>query len=342
MIADNLKLRPALNLQLFGEEPTETPEAPVEPAEPQPQAAQEPEVPSYESLTDFLKQYEVDEVPVIPQEPSEEVIPTETPPEGQTVEEQMILGKFKTQDDLVNAYKEAERRISEYGQDGSKARQELEQLRGQVSQLQRFLTQQRYQQSQVQPSPEEIQKKNQEWLDKFYENPHEALNEVVNQRVREVVGPIQRDYQYQQHQRRFQQQVEEARQKYPDFDDLQPVMHQIVQEQGQYITSLPNAVEVVYSMARLKNPQQSPQVQQTPESVLQNEEFRKQVLQDESIRKEILAQYAQEVKNRQTAPVMGNQHGEPASTPPQEITTTKDAKKASLSYFQRLAGRGTQ
>ncbi len=324
-----------IDLQLFGEEPTETSDAPVEPVESQPQATQEEE-PTYESLAEFLEQYESDE-PMV-EEPTE--MPEEAP-EGKTAEEQMILGKFKTQEDLVDAYQEAERRISAYGQDGAKARQDLEQLRGQVSQLQSFLTQQRYRQAQqpqqFQPTEEEIAEQNQKWLDKFYEDPLNALNEEVEKRVKKAVEPMQRDYQVQQAQRRYQQQVEEARQKYPDFDDLQPQMQDIVKEQGQYIASLPNAVEAIYGMAKARVPQSQPQ---DTESLLQNEEVRQRILKDEGIKKAILQQYAQEVKQKQPPPVMGKQSGEPASAPPEQIYSTKDAKKASLSFFQRFAGGG--
>jgi len=339
MIADNLQ-RPAMNLQLFGEEPEST-EAPVEqPVEPEPQQAQETEEPTYDSLQDFLQTYQSEEE--VPTESTgEEPVQEEAPVEQKTVEEQKILGKFDTQEDLIEAYQQAEKRISEYGQDGARARQELEQLRGQVSQLQQFLYQQR-QPQQPQPTAEEIEAKKQEWLDRFYENPQQALDEEINRRVRQHVEPIQRERQIEQSTKRFQQQVEEAKQRYPDFDDLQPQMQEIINEQGQYLAALPNAVEVVYGMAKARNPQQQTSQPQNTEDILQNNEVRQRILQDPSIKQEILKQYAQEVKQKQPPPVLGDQHGEPVASPPEEIKSTKDAKKATMNFFQRMAGGGSK
>jgi hypothetical protein len=316
-MADNLN-RPAMDLQLFAEGEVVEPAPEETPAESSPQ-----DKPQYGSLSEFISQHfeEPQDKPI-----EQETTPAESP---QTTEEKLILGKFKSQDDLVQAYQEAERKISTYGQDTSKARQELEQLRGQVWQLQQYL-----QKPQTpQPTAEELQAKNQEWLDKFYENPMDALEEVIQSRVQKIVEPIQKDYQLQQYTRQYQAQIEQARQKYADFDTLQPVMQEVIQEQGQHLAGLPNAVEVIYSIA--KGRAAAPI---NHDQLLQDENFRSKILQNEEIRKAILTQIAQVTKDKQPPVVLGPQQGEPPIMAPEEIKTSKDAKKASISYFKRILG----
>ena len=376
MNADNLR-RPAMNLQLFnegGEAPTEPQGQPQQTVQPDPQPAQTTE-PEYKNLNDFLKAYaggdeaqpaqestESQDVPEdIPNDVADALLGEleqsgEAPVEQKTAEEQMILGKFKTQEDLVEAYKQAEKRISEYGQDHSRARQDMDQLRHQVYRLQNFLAQQRSQPQQPQMTEEQVEQAKQKFLDQFYENPTGTIEQMVQQRVQEqlkrTVEPIQRDYQMQQQTRMYQDQVNQAREKYPDFDELQPVMEEIIREKGQYLAAMPSAVEAVYGLAKARTQTTQPNVQpQTQEpvqeqsqssGVIQDPEMRQAILQDPSIRKEILKQYAEEVRSKRPPQVLGEQPGQPPSAEPQEIRTTKDAKKASLSFFERFTKGATQ
>ncbi len=377
MTADNLQ-RPAMNLQLFnegGDQTTEPQSDPQQTVQPDPQPAQTTE-PQYNSLNDFLKAYSGGDNPQPESDPveqpqpaveSDEPIPDdvaeallteieqtgEAPTEQKTAEEQMILGKFKTQEDLIEAYKQAEKKISEYGQDHSRARQDMDQLRHQVYRLQNFLAQQRSQPKQPEMTDEQREQMKQKFLDQFYENPTGTIEQMVQRRVndqlRRTVEPIQRDFQMQQQTRMYQDQIDQARAKYPDFDDYQTVMQQIVKERGKYIAHMPDAVDVIYELAKSRGsrPTAQPQPQQpesTPQSThnVQDPQVRQAILQDPSIRKEILRQYAEEVKAKRPAQVLGNQPGQPAATPPEEIRTTKDAKKASLSFFERFTKGATQ
>lgn len=297
-----------MNLQLFGDAP---------------EAAQQPEAaPQDESVVEFFNQL-TEEPQDGPQGPVEAGAEPPVEPEP----EPLIMGKFKTQEDLEQAYREAERRISQYGQQFSQNQQQMEQMQAQLQQFQQFM--QRFQEPQQ--SPEEVQERNQKWLDKFYESPIEALSEVVLQNVQQVVAPLSQKIQYQENVNRYSQQVTEARQKYPDFDNFMPQMQEIIKEQGAYLSGLPNSVEVVYNMAKA-------QTIKSPDDYLKDEAFRQKLLQDETIRNEILKQYAQTVKDGQPPVVLSNQHGEPPLAEPMEIKSTQDAKKATLSFFQRMAG----
>lgn len=288
-----------MNLQLFGDE------------------AQQQDAAPQESVVDFLSHTQ--------DEPQETVVEPLVEPDA----EPLIMGKFKSQDDLEQAYKEAEKRISQYGQQFSQNQQQIEQMQNQLQLLQQFV--QRFQEPQPQISPEEVHEKNQKWLDNFYENPIEALNEVVSRSVMQAITPLSQKIQYQENVDRYNQQVSMARQKYPDFDNYMEQMQEIVKRQGQYLAALPNSVEVIYNMAKA-------QTIKSPDDYLKDEAFRQKLLQDETIRNEILKQYAQTVKDGQPPVVLSNQHGEPPLAEPMEIKSTQDAKKATLSFFQRMAG----
>ncbi len=293
-------------------------------------AQQQDAAPQDGTVVEFFDQLS-DEPQGEPQGEPQEPVDAGAEPPGEPKSEPLIMGKFKTQEDLEQAYREAEKRISQYGQQFSQNQQQMGQMQAQLQSLQQFV--QRFQEPQQ--SPEEVQERNQKWLDKFYESPMEALNEVVSQSVVQAVTPLNQKIQYQESVSRYSQQVTEARQKYPDFDSFMPQMQEIIREQGAYLANLPNSVDVIYNMAKA-------QTIKSPEDYLKDEAFRQKLLQDETIRNEILKQYAQTVKDGQPPVVLSNQHGEPPSVEPMEIKSTQDAKKATLSFFQRMAGGNKQ
>ena len=296
---------PAMDLQFFAEEEAVEPQEEAQPS----------------SLSDFLERSS-----------SSEEVPVENEGESETQEpqeEELILGKFKSQDDLAQAYQQAQRKISEYGQQQSQGQKALEEMRGQLRQLQdHFLKRQPEEQK---PSAEDLEKQREEWLDKFHEAPIETIEQEIKRRVGEAVSPIQQKLQYQEQVSQYQQQVEEIRKNNSDFDDYLPQMSEIIQKQGQHLANMPNAVEVAYNMAKAQS-------MGKPEDLLQDQNFRQKIMQNEGIRNEILKNYAQGVQEKQPPVVIGNQHGEVPSTPPDELKTTQDAKKATVNFFQRMMG----
>ena len=123
------------------------------------------------------------------------------PPEGQQGEgqEQLILGKFKSQDDLVKAYQAAEKRMGQM-------RNEMGQLRSQPQHAQQQQTQgQQGQQAQqqdqeIQWTPEQWQAFNQNFQQEFTKNPGQAIWQMVNDAITQVVNPLYQTVQGQQQQ----------------------------------------------------------------------------------------------------------------------------------------------
>lgn len=230
------------------------------------------------------------------------------------------------------------------GDEKHQTQQQLQQTQQQLQQMQGYIQymmgiqQQQTRQAQPQLSPEEIQKKNEEWLNRFYENPMEALNEVVQARVTQAIQPLQQQQQYRDNLDQYNRQVQEAKGKYPDFDTLLPEMENIIKEQGQYLANMPNAVDNVYHLAKARKLQGTA----TPDQMLQDPNIRQKILQDETIRNEILKSYAQGVRDRQPPVTIGSQPGEPPAAPPGEMKTSQDTRKAVTSYFSRFLGGGNK
>lgn len=324
-----------MNLQMFGDgesqgEPQGEPQA-VNSAAQQTSSAQQDQ---RESIVDFFNKFLQEGNSAGDQNNSPEGNPPVEPSTPEPESEPLILGKFKSQADLEKAYVEAEKRISQYGQQFSQNQRQIEQMQAQLYQLQQFV--QRLQEpQQPQLTPEEIQERNQQWLDKFYEDPLGMLNDVINASIQQAINPLANKIQFKERVDYYSQQVLAAKAKYPDFDDYRPQMEAIIKEQGQYLAGLPNAVEVIYNMAKAQSAK-------SPDDYLQDEEFRKKILVDESIRNEILKQYAQQVASGQPPVVLGKQQGEIPAVEPVEIKNTQDAKKASIAFFQRILGGGSK
>lgn len=124
------------------------------------------------------------------------------PPEGQQGQgqEQLILGKFKSQDDLVKAYQAAEKRLGQMRNEMGQLRVQPQQ-QSQQQQVQGQQGQQSQQQEQeVQWTPEQWQAFNQHFNQEFTKNPGQAIWQLVNDAVSQVVNPLYQTVQGQQQQ----------------------------------------------------------------------------------------------------------------------------------------------
>ena len=254
-------------------------------------------------------------------------------PNGQL--ESQIPDKFRGQngelntDGLLKSYQFAEKKIAEQGQQLTQfqdVQRQLQEMRG--------LLEQQNQPPQQEITSEQIAQMNEEWRDSFYEDPMAAVTGLVNNIVSPIVQPIAQQREYEQQVNHWNQQLQLTAQANPDFHDLLPAMQEIVSQQGEALTSLPNAVEVVYSMAKARQAK-------SPDQLMQDQGFRQRIMQDESIRQEIIKSYGTQIRQNQPPVVIGGQPaGQPPATPPNEIKSTSEAKRAAMGYFSRILGGG--
>ncbi len=337
-MTDNLKMtdnpimgpvvRPGMNLQLFNEE------GEAAPVRESLQSFFEREI-GGAAETDPPADPPADPYNVPSEEPGAE--PPVEPVEEPGIPQYEIPEKFagKTPEEVAKAYVELETLLGKHGVEKQQMQQQLRQMQQYV---QYMAHQQRQQTRQTQPqlTPEEVQTKNEEWLNWFYKDPISALETVVQQRVSQVVQPLQQQVKYREHVEHYQQQVQQARGKWADFDQLMPVMREIIREQGAHLSNSPRAVETIYHIAKGRTAQEMQP--QNPQQLVKDPKMREMFLNDESIKNEILKKYAQSVKEKQPPVTIGSQPGEIPAAPPEEIKSTKDAKKASISFFERWRG----
>lgn len=163
----------------------------------------------------------------------------------------------------------------------------------------------------------------------------EGLLNKALQPVMQQIQPVVKHHQQEIQTQSFAQQINDFALKNPDVHDVLPVVKNFFDSNpalGDAVASLPNAIEVAYSLGKAITPK-------TPEQLLQEQGFREKVMNDESIRQEMLKNYATAVKQGQPPVVIGNQPGaQPPAAAPIEVKTASEAKKAAIGFFQRFLG----
>lgn len=267
----------------------------------------------------------------------------EQPPSQQPQEEVLTFG-----DREIKAYgddvRELHRDYTQLNQTVQSQSQELEQARQLLAQYQTVMQhQQPLQQPEVQQQPTidtvRMQQLHEEYQERMYENKFEAdkwwneqpevqemerqrIETLVQQRVNEVVGPIQQE-------RVINQQVSEAKTRYEDFDDFTDTMQTLLQENPQ-LAELPNAIDNLYFMAKGRAAQTAPQ----PEQLLNDPSFQQQIIQNEQIRNMVLQNYQQIKTQSQPPVVMAQQVSQtPTSLGEKRPRTLAEATKAAMKFL---------
>ena len=254
-----------------------------------------------------------------------------------------IPDKFKMPDGSVNmdafvkSYIFAEKKISEQGE-------EIRTLRTQPPAQGTPLEQSQPEQSSQAPAQltkEELDKVKEQWFDKFYDNPQEALADLLSGVVEKTVNPllapiapVVQDFSTRQQTALWAKEAEKVAEKYSDFDTFADAMTTIIGSmKPQEFAALPNPMETVYLMAKGSAP-----VTPTPklEDSLKDPEFVKSLATNPEIRKAVLTTYANNVNGERKPNVIGaGSGGVPPAAPPQEIRTVNDATRASREFFSK-------
>jgi hypothetical protein len=119
---------------------------------------------------------------------------------NQQQEEQLILGKFKSQEDLARAYQEAQSRLGQMGN-------ELGQLRQQV-QLQQPQQQQEPQQEEAEWTEEDWQNYDNQFMQEFAQNPGQTVYGLVTDLMEQYLAPIYEHFQAQEQEQVASQAIE--------------------------------------------------------------------------------------------------------------------------------------
>jgi hypothetical protein len=186
--------------------------------------------------------------------------------EGEPLQGEPLLGKFKSVDDLVKSYQELERKLGSRDEEKEQLRQQLYMLQGYLQALPQM--------GQQQPTPEQQQAKDEydELLAEFeqlYPGLTKAMirqqEKLMSERLQQIeqkfgqaVAPVQQ-FMMQEH---FNRQALELAAKYPDFKDYAQDMMQIYQTQPM-LAAMPDGMETAYQMAKARHVVAASQTAQT-------------------------------------------------------------------------------
>jgi hypothetical protein len=289
-----------------------------------------------EELYDRFNGANATDTPVVP-----EVAPAVTPEvvtDVPVVPTPDIPAKFKNPDGTLNteallqSYKNLEPKLSEYGTTIKSLNDRLSaapQPAPQVPQTPETP------QSQPQATQEQVDAMKEKFMDDFYERGPVALMElfapmmenVINQKVMPQIQPYIQREEHSQKVDAWTTQVEQVKSSNPDFEQYKDTMIQILDEpvmsngqqvlgedgqpmsMGEYLSGMPNAVEVAYNLAKGRQASSM----KTPEQLLSDPNFLSQAAQHPEIRKMILTQHVQNIQSGQPPTVISSQ---PAGSPP--------------------------
>lgn len=229
---------------------------------------------------------------------------------------------------LKDVYKDYTNLNSTY----TKTNQELAEMRGRAQALEQMVQQLQSQpQAQPQapqgPSAEDLELAKENFMNKFYDDPMNAILEMVNQGVAPVIEPITKE-------REYQQQVQSLQAKHSDFQEVVPYMEQLLSSQPQVAGF---GLETVYWMAKGQRPSASPAP--TMDQLLTDPSFVEQILQNPNIKQRVQAAYLQDKQAINTPVVMANHAGGVATSIPEaKPKTMRESSKLAMSYFNRPKG----
>ena len=207
--------------------------------------------------------------------------------------------------------------------------------------------------SQAQPQerqPETLEQSEQQedfnadqWFEKFYENPKEALQELFQGTVTDALSPqlqklepVVNYFEQQQERAYWESKVNEVRDRYSDFENYRKEAAEILRQQPAEFLNLPNAVEAAYLMAKAEVLDAEKASQPKIEDMLKDPSFLQELSKNSELQKIVLKTYSEEINKEPKPTMIGSHPGSAApATPPPEIRSTKDATRAMMAFMAR-------
>lgn len=257
--------------------------------------------------------------------------PNQAPPDANA----LILGKFKSPEELANAYANLEAM-------NTKTRQELAQQAQQSQATQAAMDQMKQQMNNV-VNPQQAQQNqstpeqdNEKFMNNFYENPTQSIQQMVQQMIEKSVmpqlQPMQQQYQQQQQKAQWDNAVSQFAQNTPDLEQFKSAMANVLQKDPT-LNNHPDpmqALNIAYNMAK-------GQQYQDPNTLLQNQDFvNNNIMNNQDIKNQIIQQYLQDMKQNNQAPVVisGQANGATPVVPENKPQNMQEAKAMAMKLMQ--------
>ena len=279
--------------------PVETPNGATMPADPSQPPMQEPEQPSGEPGTPGPQQ-------------------------------ELIGGKFKSVDDLLNAYTNIESFATKKAQEAAQYKAMAEQIQNQQSQFQDPAPEQ--------TSPEEVDPlEDEEALSELlYSDPVRVIKMIKESAIREAQSTVQplleREAQAQK-QAEWQERVDNFAAEHPDLDRWSESMARVIMENPE-LRDHPKGLELAYQAAKGQNYAEPPD----PTTYLQDQDFVKNnIIGNEEIKNQIIQQYLTELQNGGQPLSIGQSQagGSTPMTPPKRPASIEEAGEMALSWMNK-------
>lgn len=279
--------------------PVETPNGATMPADPSQPPMQEPEQPSGEPGTPGPQQ-------------------------------ELIGGKFKSVDDLLNAYTNIESFATRKAQEAAQYKAMAEQIQNQQSQFQDPAPEQ--------TSPEEVDPlEDEEALSELlYSDPVRVIKMIKESAIREAQSTVQplleREAQAQK-QAEWQERVDSFAVDHPDLDRWSESMARIIMENPE-LRDHPKGLELAYHAAKGQHYAEPPD----PTIYLQDQDFVKNnIIGNEEIKNQIIQQYLTELQNGGQPLSIGQSQagGSTPMTPPKRPASIEEAGEMALSWMNK-------
>lgn len=267
--------------------------------------------------------------PVQGTDPTQELQPSGEPGTPGPQQE-LIGGKFKSVDDLLNAYTNIESFATKKAQEAAQYKAMAEQIQNQQSQFQDPAPEQ--------TSPEEVDPlEDEEALSELlYSDPVKVIKMIKESAIREAQSTVQplleREAQAQK-QAEWQERVDSFAAEHPDLDRWSESMARVIMENPE-LRDHPKGLELAYHAAKGQHYAEPPD----PTIYLQDQDFVKNnIIGNEEIKNQIIQQYLTELQNGGQPLSIGQSQagGSTPMTPPKRPASIEEAGEMALSWMNK-------
>lgn len=265
------------------------------------------------------------------------------PQEGQSQQPEqppeLILGKFKSMDEVLKSYKNQEAALTRAFMDKANLAREKTALEEKLQELETKVNQptipqpaQQFQQPQPQQAPEpEINPE--EFLEAFYKNPIGSLKKIVEDTTKSVTekvkadmqakyDPIRTEIQQQKVQRHWYNAYSEFATNTPDFEQYLDAMQEFMSATGMGNETDPEKIgqniKFAYQYAKGANPTTPDTTPSNLDDLLKDEAFIAKLMENSEIKQKIINQHMQTIQQNRPPQGISTPGGmAPAAPPPQ-------------------------
>lgn len=284
------------------------------------------------------------------------------PQEGQSQQPEqppeLILGKFKSTDEVFKSYKNQEAALTRAFMDKANLAREKTALEAKLQELETRANQptipQPIQQFQQPQQAQEPEINPEEFLEAFYKNPVGSLKKIVEDTTKSVTEkvkadmqaeykPMISDFQQQKVQGHWYNAYSEFATNTPDFEQHLDAMQEFMSATGMGNETNPEKIgqniKFAYQYAKGANPTAPDPAPSNPDDLLKDEAFIAKLMENSEIKQKIINQHMQTIQQNRPPQGISTPGGmAPAAPPPQIPKNFNDAARLAGAIYDSNFG----